>query len=91
MSETERPAEIRYGMTQEELNALVEWNHHACHSRRCREPATKVYAKWRANPWGGSSLYRYQRCDNHPVAGAVSVKVYVRVSDGAPQRKDGTT
>jgi hypothetical protein len=65
----QRP-QLRYGMTQDEMNQLVEWNRTRCHSRGCENRAVTTYAKRRANAHGGVSTFHYRRCRSHPVPDA---------------------
>ncbi len=69
----EAPPRVHFGMSEEALNRLVEYNRTRCHVRLCQNPATHVYIKRHCNAHGGLSDFRYQRCEAHAVVGASKV------------------
>lgn len=66
--------------TRAHLTALAERSLRTCHKRGCRDLATKVYTALR-----GTTEYRYQRCDRHPVRNAVSVEPFRDAAGGSPE------
>jgi hypothetical protein len=65
------------GSGRKDLDDLVEQSWVACHRWGCQAPATKVYTAMR-----GAAPYRYQRCEAHPIANAMSVEPF----DGGASR-----